>query len=819
MTYRPEIDGVRAIAVLAVMLYHANIAVLNTTMGGGYLGVDVLFVISGYLITGLVLQESSGGGFTYSGFYLRRARRLLPALLLVSVVTLVLGWWLMLPDAFQELGGSVAAAMVFVSNFFFLLQDSYVAESAPFKPFLHTWSLAVEEQFYLVYPVVLMLLVSRWMTRLWLILSVIAGLSFALAVYLALTTNGVSFYLFPTRIWELMAGAILAVLEYRRGQEEGSDLLSGLGLLLMLVSFVIFDDSHSDPSLPTLLPVIGTMLVIRYTGPGSKLASLLSVNWLVGLGLLSYSLYLWHQPLLVMTRLGWLTDYSEIYELVALVVSLPVAYLSWRLVEQPMRNRAAVSTRQFLWLAAIGTFLVLAISLAIAVGVLQPKAARLGEMPQDGSLYQDRFGLQMAVPNLMIVGDGHAAALGQGFDRQLRDNHRAAIAIFSAGCPYIYSAVREDRFCSVVNEARRNRMLKADADHLVIVARYTHVFEDPAWQDRGSGVPLVPEETFSLLEKDLLELQATGKKVYLVSQVPGMSVEPFLFWYRDQVAEPWTEKLADVRERQRDFNDMMQRLEQSGVQVLSLEDIFCDEALCFSNRDGWLYCDDNHVSASAAETIVSLILAKVEAFMPRGSLGELDDYAVWRRLEMQDVASRIGQGDIVLLGDSITENIPLEGVDLPIVNLGIGGDNTFGLVTRVSHYDALDKASCIMVNVGVNDVPFRPIPDMWHNYDVLLDTLPVEVPVIVNGVLPVDREGFQPRIDTFNQGLVDLAAQHSKVLFVDATSELVDEAGRLRPEFHTGDRLHLSEAGYAVWRNFLLRNFAAQCFVEQESAD
>ncbi|MBL6689713.1 MAG: hypothetical protein ISP91_04920 [Pseudomonadales bacterium] len=379
---------------------------------------------------------------------------------------------------------------------------------------------------------------------------------------------------------------------------------------------MIFDDSHSDPSLPTLLPVIGTMLVIRYTGPGSKLASLLAVNWLVGLGLLSYSLYLWHQPLLVMTRLAWLTNYSEIYELVALAVSVPVAYLSWRFVEQPMRNRGAVSSRQFLWLVAISTLLVLVVSLASAVGILQPKAARLGDMPKDGSLYQDRFGLQMAVPNLMIVGDSHAAALGQGFDRQLRDNHRAAIAIFSAGCPYIYSAVREDRFCSIVNEARRNRMLKADADHLVIIARYTPVFMDHAWQVRDSGESLAPEEIFALLEKDLLELHNSGKKVYLLGQVPGMSVEPFQFWYRDQTADPWTETLRDVRERQRYFNDMVQRLQNSGVQVLSLEDVFCDPALCFSNRGGWLYHDDNHVSALAAETIVSLILAKVEEFLP-----------------------------------------------------------------------------------------------------------------------------------------------------------------------------------------------------------
>jgi len=540
------------------------------------------------------------------------------------------------------------------------------------------------------------------------------------------------------------------------------------------------------------------------------------MKWLVGIGLLSYSLYLWHQPVLVMTRLAWLTDYSEYFELAALLVSLPLAYFSWRFVERPLRNRDAVSSRRFLWLVVVSTFLVLAISLAGAVGILQPKAARLGDMPQDGSLYQDRFGLQMAVPNLMIVGDSHAAALGQAFERQLRDKHRAAIAIFSAGCPYIYSAVREDRFCSIVNEARRNRMLKTDADHLVIVARYTTVFTEHAWQDRNSGASLAPEQIFSLLEKDLLELQTSGKRIYLVGEVPGMSVEPFQFWYRDQSAEPLTKKLHDVRERQQYFNDLMHRLEPTGIQVLSLEDIFCDEVQCYSNREGWLYYDDNHVSALAADMIVSRILATVEAFMPRGSLTELDDYAVWRRLEMQNSANRIREGDIVLLGDSITENIPFEGVDLPIVNIGIGGDTTFGLVTRTSHYDAIDKASCIMVNIGVNDVPFRPIPDMLHNYRVLLELLPNDIPVFVHAVLPTDREKFQPRIHKYNAGLVELAREYDHTLFVDPAAELVNERGRLKREYHTGDGIHLTEAGYAVWRNFLLGQFAEHCPVEQD---
>lgn len=243
--YRPEIDGLRTIAVVAVLIYHAKFIFGDTfILKGGYLGVDIFFVISGFLITAILLRGLSAGTFTYRDFYNRRLRRLLPALFAVITLTFPFAYQILLPEPFKEFAGSALASLFFVSNFFFLMQDSYTAEPSLLKPLLHTWSLAIEEQFYIVFPVILAITIKwarKWTTP---VLVVLTGLSFALSVYQTNTDPDSSFFILPFRFWELGVGAILASILVKSGRNPGrtlSHIMPLIGLAALCVSLALFE--------------------------------------------------------------------------------------------------------------------------------------------------------------------------------------------------------------------------------------------------------------------------------------------------------------------------------------------------------------------------------------------------------------------------------------------------------------------------------------------------------------------------------------------------------------------------------------------------
>lgn len=304
MKYRREIDGLRAVAVVPVVLFHAGFGLFS----GGYVGVDVFFVISGYLITTILLSELHDGRFSIVKFYERRARRLLPALFLVMACCLPFAWLWLLPEDMVDFGQSLMAVVGFVSNVLFWREETgYFNTAAELKPLLHTWSLAVEEQFYLLFPLALMLLWKLPRTGLFVLLALVSVISLGIAEWGAHNQPAAAWFLLPTRAWELGIGALAAIhLRNKPLDPQASggfnQLMSLAGISLIAWAIFFFDDNTPFPGVWGLLPVVGTALVILFATPATLGGRLLGTRALVGTGLISYSAYLWHQPLLAFAR-------------------------------------------------------------------------------------------------------------------------------------------------------------------------------------------------------------------------------------------------------------------------------------------------------------------------------------------------------------------------------------------------------------------------------------------------------------------------------------------------------------------------------------
>lgn len=357
MRYRPEVDGLRAVAVLPVILFHAGFS----TFSGGFVGVDVFFVISGYLITTIIVNELEEERFSIVKFYERRARRILPALFFVILVSIVLAWMFLLRNDFRDFFRSIVAVVTFSSNIFFWLEADYFDTSAELKPLLHTWSLAVEEQYYIIFPLLMMAIWRFGRPFVIGLLAIIFLLSLGYAEAIVRDQPETAFYLLPTRAWEIMVGAFCALYLQQPKRLSISpaveQALSMLGLILIAVSIFAYSKTTPTPSLYMLAPTLGSALIILFANAGTVAQKILSLRGMVGIGLISYSAYLWHQPILSFTRHNAVTEPSAIIMLAASALSLALAWFTWRYVEKPFRNpsfpRKRVFTTSFVGTAAL----------------------------------------------------------------------------------------------------------------------------------------------------------------------------------------------------------------------------------------------------------------------------------------------------------------------------------------------------------------------------------------------------------------------------------------------------------------------------------
>lgn len=436
MKYRPEIDGLRAVAVIPVILFHAGFE----TFGGGFIGVDVFFVISGYLITSIIIEDIENNRFSLSHFYERRVRRILPALFLVMLASIPLAWMWMLPNQMKEFSQSLVAVSVFASNFFFWIKSGYFDSAAEEKPLLHTWSLAVEEQYYLVFPIFLLIAWRFGKIFVCSTLLAVALVSLGLTEWGWRNIPSANFYFIPTRAWELLSGSFAAIFVQKYGVRANNPA-SIAGLCAILSAFFFFDRSVPIPSTYGLMPVTGVVLLLLFAESNTFAAKILSKKALVGIGLISYSAYLWHQPLFAFARIRNNGEPSSSLMLLLSIVAIILAILTWRYVEQPFRTGKKFFQKRYsiFCAAALGAFFFVAIGLLGHLGLFESAmGSRYSQLAKQYGGYEYAgvgWGWieEVEKPAYLLVGDSHAkqyyGSLQKKLDRVSMYAHPACLSL------------------------------------------------------------------------------------------------------------------------------------------------------------------------------------------------------------------------------------------------------------------------------------------------------------------------------------------------------------------------------------------------------
>ena len=386
--YRPEIDGLRAVAVIAVIFYHGILSLNNfPILSGGFLGVDIFFVISGYLITTIILQEiETRGTFSFLYFYERRARRILPALFFILIISLPFGYIFLLPENLTEFSKSLLYTLGFGSNYFFYFSGLiYGAENGLIKPLLHTWSLAVEEQYYFVFPLILLLLTRYFNRYILYILLVSFFTSLIFANHLAYKNETLNFYLLISRGWELLAGSLLAKLEILNKKRASNKFLNQtmpiFGFLLIAHGLFFYNDQMSLPSIYTLPAIIGVCLIIWFSNGKDLVGKILSTNLFVGVGLISYSLYLWHYPIFAFGRIAGYQPSQPVVFLIFVIIAIGLSISTFYLIEKPFRKKNNITLKKLIIILGATCVFLITINLytQLKKGNLNKKNIEIGE--------------------------------------------------------------------------------------------------------------------------------------------------------------------------------------------------------------------------------------------------------------------------------------------------------------------------------------------------------------------------------------------------------------------------------------------------------
>lgn len=618
LDYRPEIDGLRAVAVIPVILFHAGVNIFK----GGYVGVDIFFVISGYLITSILLSELQSGEYSILRFYERRARRILPALFLVILCCIPFAWMWMLPSELERFSKSIVSVVLFVSNIQFWREEGYFAPEVDLKPLLHTWSLAVEEQYYVLFPLFLLATWRLGRRRVFWLICAVAGLSLLTSEWGWRHEPTANFYLAPTRAWELLAGSICAFWLLGRNQRP-NNWLSALGLGLIVFAILVYDDTVPFPSLYALVPVLGAALIILFAADGGWVARLLRTRAFVGVGLISYSAYLWHQPLFAFARIRSFTEPSMGLMIALAALSLILAYFSWRFVEQPFRKGqySLLPSRRSVF-AASGAVGALFIGLGLTGDVNDGFASRSREGANLSHLEERltvNFGLSddcedgfnrsancitSGQPNVLLWGDSFAMHLAQGLlasepNIHLQQETMSVCAPIIGVAPIDATDYTEawSRKCIAFNDDVINFIGQDGHFDLVILSSPFSMVEGD-FMTRDGRVHKTDE--VALLHDELVNtanrIRAIGPRVVIVSPTPRSGWNNGLCAARASIAN-WPDEVCNFA-LDTDFAPFEFLNSLIGdVPVLWLTSEICSQDVCRPKRgDLYIYRDEGHLS-------------------------------------------------------------------------------------------------------------------------------------------------------------------------------------------------------------------------------
>ena len=630
LPYRPDIDGLRALAVTLVLIFHVNASALR----GGFVGVDVFFVISGYLIFAITRRELADRTFSLVQFYGRRIRRLFPALMLMLVTVLAVGWFILSAEEYALLGGHVAAGVLYVSNFAYWREAGYFDAASELKPLLHLWSLAIEEQFYLVWPVFAAWLVRsgrgelRWILGLTLA-SLVGGL-------IATSMNRtVGFYLSPVRFWEILGGCLLALEvtgpRWRRFQKFAAPA----GLLLIVGAAVSFTGSQRYPGSRALAPTLGAMLIIG-AGPATWFnRRVLAARWAVHLGKISYPLYLWHWPVIVVLRLlapGWRDTPAG--QIAAVGLALTLAQLSYALVERPARTidargRAWWMMAPWLALGLTGGIIKSDAGFPNRTPALNAQLASVGA--RDQAYYKNencpatlrasaalKFCRQARPgrPTHAVIGDSHANHVFEGVAHAIDQNW---LVLGNQICAPTLGVRMQTgpTECEAGLRQMLDYVRDQDSIHTVVLSfygQYASLTDASAQHRRGGGGPasfvigehgLSEEQRFAVfetgLENVIREVEALHRRLVLAYDVPELP-----FFPQDCIRRPWAletpvtcaQSRAAVTERQAPYRAMVASLLKRHPKLSTYDPLprLCDARSCWAGDDqGPFYFDSHHV--------------------------------------------------------------------------------------------------------------------------------------------------------------------------------------------------------------------------------
>ena len=678
LDYKPQIDGLRAFAVLPVIFFHADFNYFE----GGFVGVDIFFVISGYLITNIIIKDLSEKKFNLKNFYLRRARRILPILLFITIISLFASLILMTDEQLKFFSKQVFSVVLFFSNFFFWKNSNYFDPNSEIQPLLHTWSLGVEEQFYILFPLFLILVWTFFKKKLILIIIILTFLSLFLSQfggnfkyhnisiefpYLKLPfdffwqAGAANFYLPFGRAWELLIGSLLSIFTYKKEikDQKSNDIFGLIGMILILISIFTYSDNLQYPSIFTVLPVVGTVLLIIYSTKKTFFYKILSFKPLVFFGLISFSLYLWHQPLLAFNRIHFGVSLNLFHKLIIIFATFFLSVITWKFIEKPFRNKNIINNKKLIITLLSSSFFLLIMSILILnskISSLQKPLSKnilnsfKGEAPGDcfdldyahldNKKWYCEIGSKSKNISFAVIGDSHALSLKPAFDKAGILKNKKGIFTGISACPGLLgitslSSNTNIKNCNLLNKKLFKFIKERKIKQIFLASRWTYY---TVGDYSKSNFSLITKEdslysnrkisklaTIHGVKETLSKYQKLNVNVIFIHQVPEQIYNPKYVYQKsieNKKKEIDLEKISSYAirfkqhmEHQKFIRNNLDRIKKdyTNLKEIDFDNIFCNNSKCFyGSKNTSYYTDQNHLSINGAMKTVNKIKSLIE---------------------------------------------------------------------------------------------------------------------------------------------------------------------------------------------------------------